>query len=107
MDSELKRDLVKQGLLMLAAACLPLLSFALPLTSPSFAGRLFLLVMPLVYVLFCLFVLIRGSTRVIWVLPIPKALRAVLFWLWLILYPLLCWGWLLQCTLFLMTGRNR
>ena len=102
MESELKRDLVKQGILMLAAACLPLLSFAVPLTSP----RLPLFVLP-AYVLFCLFVLIRGSTRVIWVLPIPKALRAVLLWLWLILYPLLCWGWLLQCTLFLMTGRNR
>ena len=98
MDDTLKRNIRKTGIFMLATACVPW--FCLPLalipdldrSSDSYWIVLFA-VAELVYILGCLFVLVWGSSQVIWKLPFGKVWRKVLFFAWLIIYPASCWGW--------------
>ena len=98
MDDTLKRNIRKTMLFMLAAACVPWLCLPLVLipdldrSSDSYRIMLFA-VAELVYILGCFFVLVRGSSLVIWKLPFGKVWRTVLFFAWLIIYPACCWIW--------------
>jgi hypothetical protein len=104
MDDTLKRNIRKTVLFMLATACVPWLCLPLALipdldrSSDSY-WIVLLAVAELVYILGCLFVLVWGSSQVIWKLPFGKVWRKVLFFAWLIIYPVWCWIWAVLCIL--------
>ena len=104
MDDTLKRNLRKTGIFMLAAAFVPWLWLPMELipdldrSSDSY-WIVMLALVELAYILCCLFVLVWGSSRVIWKLPFGKVWRTVCFIAWLILYPACCWIWLVLCFL--------
>ena len=98
MDDTLKRNLRKTGIFMLITACVPffyLLGFFLGFSQDSHVP--FLLCGAIAYWGYFLsgfFALIRGSIT-IWQFPFEKIRVALLFIAWLVLYPVLCWAWLL------------
>ena len=84
---------------MLAAALIVLLfvpSMLLPIKSSPLVPFILLLF----YFAGCFFVLIWGSTQVIWLLPCSKGFRALVFFAWLLLYPALCLLWYLLFNVF-------
>ena len=98
MDDILKRNIRKTVLYMLATVFVPLLCLPLALIpdldrSSDSNWIVLLAVAELVYILGCVFVLVWGSSRVIWKLPFGKVWRKVLFFAWLIIYPACCWFW--------------
>ena len=104
MDDTLKRNLRKTGMFMLITACIPWLWLPMELipdldrSSDSY-WIVMLALMQLAYILGCLFVLVWGSSRVIWELPFGKVWRTVCFIAWLIIYPACCWIWMVLCFL--------
>ena len=104
MDDTLKRNLRKTGIFMLAAACVPWLWLPMELipdldrSSDSY-WIVMLALVELAYILCCFFVLVWGSSHVIWKLPFRKVWRTVFFIAWLIIYPACCWIWLVLCIL--------
>ena len=99
MDRTLKRNILKLGIFMLVAACIPLLLFSLPLDMDPI-GVVSTPYVAIAYMFFCLSILIWGSIQ-IWRLPIKGLQRTVIFLSWAILYPSLCVWWYLQCVLLL------
>ena len=104
MDDTLKRNLRKTGIFMLFTACIPWLWLPMELIrDPDRSSDSYWIVMlalvEFAYILCALFVLVRGSSRVIWKLPFGKVWRTVCFIAWLILYPACCWIWLVLCIL--------
>ena len=84
MDDILKRNIRKTVLFMLATVFVPLLCLPLALIpdldrSSDSNWIVLLAVAELVYILGCVFVLVWGSSRVIWKLPFGKVWRKVLF----------------------------
>ena len=107
MEPTLKRSIRTTVLLMPAAWSIPLLQL-IPFEDRSSDSyfMVWLAVVQLFYILFCLFIWIRGCTAVIWKLPVEKTLRMFVSLAWLILYPALCIGWLGLCTIWvkMITG---
>ena len=58
----------------------------------------------LLYLLSAIFVIIWGSTEVIWCLPLNKLWRTAIFILWLVIYPALCYAWLAACIYIFLFG---
>jgi hypothetical protein len=97
MEDKLKRNLWKTGIFMLITAAIPA-SFFLMMCVPDISTAWPLAFMLLIfYGLYGLFVLVWGSTQVIWELPFRKVWRTIVFLLWLILYPALWLGWYYLC----------
>ena len=100
MEPTLKRNIRTTILLMPAAWSIPLLQL-IPFEDRSSDSYFmaWLAGVQLFYILFCLFIWIRGCTAVIWKLPMEKTLRMFVSLAWLILYPAMCIGWLGLCTI--------
>ena len=98
MDDTLKRNLRKTGIFMLITACLPvfyLLGFFLGFIMDSHVAYLLCFAIAYWgYFLAGFFALIRGSIT-IWQFPFETIRRILLIIAWLMLYPILCWAWLL------------
>ena len=98
MDDTLKRNLRKTGMFMLITACLPcfyLLGFYLGFSMDSHVAYLLCFAIAYWgYFLSGFFALIRGSIT-IWQFPFEKIRRVLLIIAWLMLYSILCLGWLL------------
>ena len=92
MEDKLKRNIVKTGIFMLIAAVIPLL-FPLTFMLPAETGFPAILIFQILYWGGCFFVLLCGSSQVVWELPCRKSFRTLIFLAWLILYPALCLGW--------------
>ena len=93
MEDKLKRNIVKTGIFMLITAVIPA-SFFLIMRVPDTSTAWPLAVMLMIcYGLCGLFVLVWGSSQVVWELPCRKSFRTLIFLAWLILYPALCLGW--------------
>lgn len=97
-----KRDILKLAISIPAAACIPLLMFLLVLAPDTdLLGLILPTFSAFAYGAVCLVILIWGS-HVIWKLPLIKPLRAIVFLLWTILYPLSCVYWFAGCFLYLL-----
>jgi hypothetical protein len=96
MEDKIKRNIGKTGMFMLIAALLPLL-FLLLFRLPAGLGCPVAFVWQCLYIVCCIFVLVWGSTQVIWELPCRKFFRMLVFGAWLIFYPALCLGWFYLC----------
>ena len=98
MDDTLKRNLRGTGILMLITAFLPvfyLLGLFLGLSLDSHVAYLLCgAIAYWGYFLAGFFALIRGSIT-IWQFPFETTRRVLLIIAWLMLYPILCWAWLL------------
>lgn len=98
MTPELKRNIRKTGISMLIPAFISLLIFPMMIllaSLPYSASANWLLLPYLLYFAYaaaCFLVLVWG-VKVIWELPIEIVWRVVLFFTWLVFYPVLCWGW--------------
>ncbi len=114
MKEALKKNVWMTGMLMLIAAilCLPLifiheigsiLVFCGVVEASRYGGvpdsvvDFLAMTVFFVYGIFCLFVLIYGSSKVIWKLSFKRVWRIVLLFAWLILYPIWCWLWSIFC----------
>ena len=99
MTPELKRNIRETGIFILITVFISLLVFPMLLlmaSLPSSASATWLLLPYLLhftYVAACFLVLVWVGAKVIWELPIKIIWRAVLFFVWLVLYPALCLGW--------------
>ena len=98
----------KAGLLVLATLLFPLLCLSVELipgidrSSDSYYMVL-LAIAQMCYLMYCLFVLVRGTTQVIWRLPCRKIFRVLLFAVWVTLYPALCW---VTCAVYILLHRK-
>ena len=98
----------KAGLLVLATLLFPLLCLSVALipgidrSSDSYYMVL-LAIAQMCYLMYCLFVLVRGTTQVIWRLPCRKTFRVLLFAVWVTLYPALCW---VTCAVYILLHRK-
>ena len=103
MAPTLKRNILKLGIFMLAAACIPSLMFLLVLApNIDWLGGILPALAAFSYAGVCLCILAWSSIEVILILPFNGILRAAVFVVWAILYPLLCAGWFLLCFLYLI-----
>jgi len=98
MDDRLKRNLRKTVIFMLITACLPcfyLLGFYLGFSMDSHVA--FLLCFAIAYwgYFFSGFLALVWGCITILQFPFEKIRVALLFIAWLVLYPVLCWAWLL------------
>jgi hypothetical protein len=101
MEEKLKQSIRKTVLFMLITAVIPLLFFftmRLPLEC-GFPVHSFLRIL---YLAGCFFVLVWGSTQVVFELPCRKCFRQLFFLAWLILYTALCAVWYYACMLCLI-----
>ena len=98
----------KAGLLVLVTLLFPLLCLSVELipgidrSSDSYYMVL-LAIAQMCYLMYCLFVLVRGTTQVIWRLPCRKTFRVLLFAVWVTLYPALCW---VTCAVYILLHRK-
>ena len=93
MKEQLKRNLWKTGIFMLITAVIPASFFLMMCVPVIFTSWPLPCMLLICYGLCGLFVLVWGSTQVIWELPFRKVWRMILFLLWLIFYPALSLGW--------------
>ena len=109
MSPELKPNIRLTGIFMLIPAFISLLVFPMMLlmfSLPSSASVNWLLLPYLWYFAYaaaCFLVLVRG-VKVIWELPVEMIWRVMLFFVWLVLYPALCLGWLYLIAVVLFFG---
>ncbi len=94
MDGTLKRNLRGTGILMLITACLPcfyLLGFCMN------NADAFLLCGAIAYWGYFLsgFIALVWGSITIWQFPFETIRRILLIIAWLLLYPIVCWAWLL------------
>ena len=100
MQPKLKKNICRTGIFAAVTAIFPLLYFPI-WKFADVLERVFrydwMIIPFLLYLLSAIFVIIWGSTEVIWCLPLNKLWRTAIFFLWLIIYPALCYAWLIAC----------
>ena len=97
MDKLLKKNLLKTGYLILAAATIPMITMIMIAIWHQGENRIISVLSAILnffYYGFSLFVLIYGSSQVIWKLPLKKIWRTAIFSVWLCGYPALVLAWL-------------
>lgn len=107
MQPKLKKNICRTGIFAAVTAIFPLLYFPI-WKFADVLERVFrynwMIIPSLLYLLSAIFVIIWGSTEVIWCLPLNKLWRTAIFFLWLIIYPALCYAWLAACIYIFMFG---
>ncbi|MBR2426044.1 MAG: hypothetical protein IKB16_04805 [Lentisphaeria bacterium] len=102
MTSALKQNIRKTGIFLLLSALIPILAAGIMRFSDWRQSAVAVLI--LLYYLFCLFILIRTCTQIIWQLPCKKVWRLLLFAGWVLIYPILSLLWASQVMIWLALG---
>lgn len=91
MTPALQQNIRKTGMFLLLTALLPILAAGVMRFSDWRQSAVTVLI--LLYYLFCLFILIRTCTQIIWQLPCKKVWRLLLFAGWVFIYPVISLLW--------------